>query len=248
MNFPPEWKQKTKTNKNQTNKRHKISENTYKITNTTGIEDTCSSILTTIQNNLNTSTFINDLEQMKIDSIINTIPYQQIVNNIFEDQIQNNVEIPIITKAYEEMYMRESANANERQCVNGNMCECMFIDPSNQFVAVEFLLPHEQPTENIMPCVLCQRQITQKLFFDIMYDGKNFNLPIQKYGNIFNEVGEYARDVMLCCPSNGPIHCMPLPIVSHQRNRYTVHNVHGIRRLKQHNVAVEDYKQVHPPL
>jgi hypothetical protein len=120
----------------------------------------------------------------------------------------------------------------------------MFIDIRNQFIGVEFLLPHESPEGPVRPCVLCQRQMTQKFYFDIIYDGKTFNIPIQKYGNIFGQSGEYARDVMLCCPANGPLHCFPVPVVSHQRNRYSVQTRDSVRYLKQHNVSIEEYNQV----
>jgi hypothetical protein len=46
---------------------------------------------------------------------------------------------------------------------------------------------------------------------------------------------------MLICPPNGPVHCMPMPIVAHQRNRYSVVTQHGIRYIKQHNVYMEDF-------
>eukprot|EP00961_Rhodomonas_salina_P013684 183243-Rhodomonas_salina.1 len=90
-------------------------------------------------------------------------------------------------------------------------------------------------------CVLCQRQLTQKLYFDLIYDGKNFRVPIQKYGSICNQPGEYASEVMLFCPANGPVHAMPFPAVSHQRNRYDVLKRFGVRHIRQHRVGVEDY-------
>lgn len=39
--------------------------------------------------------------------------------------------------------------------------------------------------------------------------------------------GEYAREVMLICPPNGPVECMPFPSASHQRNKYTVYTKVG---------------------
>ena len=41
---------------------------------------------------------------------------------------------------------------------------------------------------------------------------------------------------MLICPHNGPLNSMPLPIVSHQRNRYSVKKISGICYLQQHHV------------
>jgi hypothetical protein len=34
---------------------------------------------------------------------------------------------------------------------------------------------------------------------------------------------------------------MPMPIVAHQRNRYSVVTHHGIRYIKQHRVYMEDF-------
>ena len=74
-----------------------------------------------------------------------------------------------------------------------------------------------------------------------MHDGKTFRFPIQKYGNICNQPNEYAKEAMLICPVNGPVHAMPYPIVAHQRNRYTVVTNHGTRHLRQSRVGVEDF-------
>jgi len=41
---------------------------------------------------------------------------------------------------------------------------------------------------------------------------------------------------MLIAMPSAPVHIMPLPIVSHQRNRYTVFVAGGIKRLKQSRV------------
>lgn len=250
MNFPPEWNEKGKDARTQANKRPKTTRNpkqdqsNKKQTSEQEEPKSSPSLLTQIQNKLNVPTSHKNTENIQIDNVINTIAYKDIIKNVFENTKHLTTHIPIVTRAYEESFMREYDQNTERPCVCGDMCECMFIDNGNQFVGVEFLLPHETPGETPNPCVLCQRQMTQKLFFDIMYDGKNFNVPIQKYGNIFNQAGEYAKQVMLSCPSNGPLHCMPYPVVSHQRNRYTVVNRHGLRRLKQHNVSPEDYRQV----
>ena len=64
---------------------------------------------------------------------------------------------------------------------------------------------------------------------------------IQAYGNVCNAPGEYARECMLVCPANSFVENMPLPIMSHQRNRYTVHMVAGVKSLRQHGVLFEDF-------
>ena len=148
--------------------------------------------------------------------------------------------IPIISRKYEESFMRECKNDNEKSCVFQAQCECMKIDPLNAFVGVQFSLPSLQPQEHGM-CVLCMRKSTHIMFYNILQEGYNVKTVIQKYGNICNQPGEYHPSAMLICPPNGPVHCMPIPIVAHQRNRYSVVTHHGIRYIKQHNVYMEDF-------
>ena len=59
---------------------------------------------------------------------------------------------------------------------------------------------------------------------------------IQRFGNLHSQEGEYALDAMLIASGSAPVHVMPLPIVSHQRNRYYVVLQGGLRRLKQQRV------------
>lgn len=72
-----------------------------------------------------------------------------------------------------------------------------------------------------------------------MFDNATFNGTIQRFGNMHSIAGEYSKDVMLICPCNGPLHIMPIPIVSHQRNRYSVRNNAGIKYLQQHGVLFQ---------
>jgi len=90
-------------------------------------------------------------------------------------------------------------------------------------------------------CVLCCRKTTQKLFYDACYSGKRVQGLIQRYGNLCNQPGEYAREVMLICPPTGQWQCMPRPVMSHQRNRYKVHIVAGKKHLQQLRVSYEDF-------
>ena len=71
--------------------------------------------------------------------------------------------------------------------------------------------------------------------------GHNPNAVIQKHGNICNQNGEYHKSAMLICPPNGPVSCMPIPIVAHQRNQYSVVEKAGVHWIKQHNVYYEDF-------
>ena len=65
------------------------------------------------------------------------------------------------------------------------------------------------------------------------------NGVIQRYGNVCNVPGEYARQCMLICPPTAPLQCMPVPIMSHQRNKYDVKIYNGVKYIRQNRVAHE---------
>ena len=65
---------------------------------------------------------------------------------------------------------------------------------------------------------------------------QDFGGVIQRFGNIHSQPGEYALEAMLVASQNAPVHIMPLPIVSHQRNRYSVYTKGGIKYLRQSRV------------
>ena len=112
-------------------------------------------------------------------------------------------------------------------------------------------------------CVLCHRRLVQSLFYDIIYAGSPYRGIIQLYGNICNQENEYARsaflrvcvlsqtfvdmnttcrEMCLICPPNGPVECMPLPSVCHQRNKYSVIQKNGVKYIRQHLVGVQDFR------
>jgi hypothetical protein len=174
------------------------------------------------------------------EGLLSRLPYKKMLNDMFGGSIRGSmraVDIPYVTRAYEEAFMREPMHAKERACANGKEnCECMFIDRQQPFVGVEFLLPGEASPRTPHLCVLCCRSTTQQLYYDIMFDKMEFSGCIQRYGNIHSEPGEYSKDAMLIAVHTAPMHIMPLPIVSHQRNRYNVVVVGGIKHLKQSRV------------
>jgi len=67
------------------------------------------------------------------------VPYKDILQNLFSNTKEVPRNIPIITKVYEESFMRQPF-AREQACVMGNQCECRFIDKNNPFIGVEFRL------------------------------------------------------------------------------------------------------------
>ena len=97
-------------------------------------------------------------------------------------------------------------------------------------------------------CLLCLRRATHVLFCCVVLQGIQSNVPIQRYGNICNREGEYHPSAMLVCPPSGLVHSMPLPIVAHQRNRYSVVERAAIKYICQHGVGMEDFREPPPPL
>ena len=180
-------------------------------------------------------------EMLEVDSLMCKLPYKKMLTSLCNrgaSAVSN--EIQYVTRAYEEAFMHESMGRDQRECARGKSCECMFIDATNPFVCVEFLLPGERPSETPNMCVLCCRATTQQLYYDMMFDQHDIGVVIQRYGNLHSQEGEYALDAMLVAAPNAPVHILPLPIVAHQRNRYTVVTKRGIRYLKQHRVLFQD--------
>ena len=176
---------------------------------------------------------------MDVRCLLSTLPYQKMLSDLFmhqEREVLPSPNIPYVTRTYEESFMREPLNSSERLCAKQENCECMLIDQEQPFVAVEFLLPGEKPPPSPHLCVVCCRAVTQQLYYDIMFDKQDFGGVIQRFGNIHSQPGEYALDAMLIAAPNVALHIMPLPIVSHQRNRYSVVVKRGIKHLKQSRV------------
>lgn len=188
-----------------------------------------------------------------LEGILSFFSYHELLTNMFSHKLHDgtNNNIPLVTKQYEEAWMRECGMyEDDEPCVMGqDMCECMQIDDQNPFVGVQFKLPvqmdekgnAQKEIENKL-CVLCCRKQTQSLFYDALFNQRSYACLIQLYGNISDEKGEYSRHVMLSMPSSGPINTMPLPIVSHQRNRYSVQRSgNGLRYIIQHRVSYESF-------
>jgi hypothetical protein len=121
----------------------------------------------------------------------------------------------------------------------GELCECTQVDKSCPFVGVELRLPGDP--EGAQLCVLCSRSATQKCFYDMCYLGRPAHGLIQRYGCIYGQAGEYAAECMLIPPRALGLANMPVPSVSHQRNRYSVMSVGGIKHLRQHRIGFEDF-------
>lgn len=218
------------------------------------------SIVGIIKRQINNNRFAPAMpEELQLDHVLSSVPYRDMLESLFGAVSGQVPNLPIITRAYEESYMREPLQG-ERQCAMGAKCECMFIDQNAPFICVEFELPNEdaqapddkqftktktclEHETRLEPklCVLCSRKTTQKLFYDTCYSGRRTQGIIQRYGNLCNQTGEYARECMLICPPNAHWNCLPLPIMSHQRNRYRVQVIAGVKHLQQLRVSHEDF-------
>ena len=184
----------------------------------------------------------DDEEAIDTESLLARLPYKRMLQDMFGGSLRgqlHDLSIPYVTRAYEESFMRERLHSSERECAKGALCECMFIDRTQPFVGVEFLLPGEPTARTPHLCVLCCRATTQQLYYDVMFDKFEFPGTIQRFGNIHSQPGEYALDAMLIAVPSAPVHIMPLPIVSHQRNRYSVYVSGGIKRLRQSRVLFQ---------
>jgi hypothetical protein len=49
--------------------------------------------------------------------------------------------VPLVTRVYEESFMRECIFEEDKPCSLGQYCECNFIDSEHSFVGVSFVMP-----------------------------------------------------------------------------------------------------------
>eukprot|EP00961_Rhodomonas_salina_P172690 2328626-Rhodomonas_salina.3 len=175
--------------------------------------------------------------RLELDTLLSRLPYKKMMQEMLPQNVDKVIpSVPYVSRIYEEGFMREPIHKHEEKCVMGEICECMFIDKNNPFIGVEFIVPGEKVSSTPQMCVLCSRATTQQLFYDIVFDNVSHNVLIQRYGNLHSVPNEYAKSAMLICPPNGPLHVMPVPIMSHQRNRYSVVRIGGVRYIRQHGV------------
>lgn len=129
--------------------------------------------------------------ELNLDTVLSSTSYRNLMRQTFGSDgsiapgssagVSPSIRIPTIARAFEEGYMRE-ARDSERQCARGAMCECMFIDPNQPFVCVEFLTVEEManPPEDSQLCVVCSRKETQYLFYDMVFNHRVYNAVIQR--------------------------------------------------------------------
>ena len=141
-----------------------------------------------------------------LQQIVSESSYRCTLKGVDINNVTYTNEIRSVSKSYEDSYLRQSVSGSERPCVRGAECECMFIDTSQSFVGVEYILPWEpKNTKNWGMCLPCLRASTQILFYDIMHSGVHVNGLIQRFYNEHSKAGEYRLSAMLICPPSGPI-------------------------------------------
>lgn len=184
---------------------------------------------------------ITDELRMYVDQVLDSEPFEKVLMDAGAPSGVQAESVPVVTRKYEEQFMRECISPEETPCAMGNQCECMFLDLSEPFVGTVFVLPTLNDKNNL--CVLCLRKTTHLLFYHLLQKGLQPRGLIQIYGNICNQEGEYHPSAMLICPPSGPVQSLPLPIVAHQRNRYSIVKKNNIRYVQQHCVGMQDFCQ-----
>lgn len=193
----------------------------------------------------NMSTYANTANDNKniwlfLDVALNKVDFRHTLHDYDVDVTPPVDHVEILTKTYEEAYMRECYLEGDRPCQMGTNCECNFIDLKDPFVGVSFVNP-DLNTADLGMCILCIRKQVQLLYYKVVSGAIKSDKLIQSFGNICNKPGEYHDSAMLIIPPHGPIHCMPVPIVAHQRNHYKIKYVDGYKHLIQQNVYFEDF-------
>jgi len=130
-------------------------------------------------------------DELDLDVILSRVPYREILENLYGRDQSPTSDVPVVSRIYEESFMREPVKG-ERPCAAGELCECNFIDPCMPFTGVEFVAPGQDSLAGASFCVLCSRKVTQKLFYDILFTGKEAHGVIQRYGNICGVPGEFV--------------------------------------------------------
>ena len=197
-------------------------------------------ILDLLQKHEATAPTHNDNIWITLEITLDTLPMDIMLKKNSSISAVNLRTIPIITKAQEEKYMRECIYPEDKPCCMQEACECNFIDHGQPFIGVAFVEPQINMVYTGM-CILCIRKTMQLMYYRIVAGGLQAHNPLQIYGNLCEIPDEYHESVMLKIPPDGPVHCMPYPIVAHQRNRYSVSVQNGKKILRQINVAFEDF-------
>ncbi len=122
MQIPATWN----TNKRQRSSRcrsdsmRKKTRWVYEQTDPVSLNELCGSICQVILD----SKSKQSSETLTFETVLSNVPYQKILENLFGGGSMPDYAVPVITKAFEESFMREPMYQNERKCVMGSECEC----------------------------------------------------------------------------------------------------------------------------
>ena len=174
-----------------------------------------------------------------LQDIVSATCYKDVLARVSTVDVEFTQEIKLVSKAYEDTFLRQPMHATEKPCIRDECCECMFLDPCQPFVGVRYILPWETTEaqkQEACFCLPCLRAMTLAMYVDIVHSGRETNAVIQRFANAHSKPGEYRLSAMLICAPNGPVHNLPLPIVRHQRTCYKVSQKNGVYYATQINV------------
>tara|TARA_A100001015_G_C15030712_1_gene733069 strand:- start:1163 stop:2077 length:915 start_codon:yes stop_codon:yes gene_type:complete len=168
-----------------------------------------------------------------------------------KEQARSSIEV--VTRAYEEKFLREPIG-EERACVMNENCQGNQLPhiTDNKFTLREFLLPSEDeeakrtgqwPKERRL-CILCKRAEIARAFINIRADGMGVkdNVILQDYRNLVNIPGEYCLED--CILSSSHIFQGLLdPIILHVKSGYRIQILGGVRHLQQWGMKYPEHKQ-----
>jgi hypothetical protein len=168
-----------------------------------------------------------------------------------KEQARSSIEV--VTRAYEEKFLREPIE-DERACVMNENCQGNKLPHinDNKFTLREFLLPSEDeeakrtgqwPKERRL-CILCKRAEIARAFINIRADGMGVkdNVILQDYRNLVNIPGEYCLED--CILSSSTIFQGLLdPVVLHVKSAYRIQILQGVRHLQQWGMKYPEHRQ-----
>jgi len=170
-------------NENSVSKQMLVDKHT-KTNKNAVIEKLTSSIKVTLEDQSREQKIEKVLEKvnMNLEKIVSSSNYKKILRGLDSSFLFFTNEVRPVTKKYEDMFLRQAISKDERSCVQGKKCECMFLDQSQPFVGVEFRLPWETSArETPGLCLPCSRAATQLVFFDLLQSGEKINGVIQRW-------------------------------------------------------------------
>ena len=141
--------------------------------------DDYDSIVNVIKRQVNDSKFLPQTpEEIQLDHVLSSLPYQALLESLFNGVNGSTVEVPLVSKMYEESYMREPF-PGDKPCVMNERCECMFIDKNAPFIGTEFILPGEDTSKTLDTPRMCVTGASQDSNRPARFKSQNQQARIQ---------------------------------------------------------------------